>query len=86
MQSAFQEKFSYTIAVGRLIGDGASDEGFRGGSCFRQSVSGLMTWNPDEDGGAFPVVLLLANRLGSCFRVFDSVRVAWNGGSSGIQL
>ncbi len=44
-----------------MIGDGVSDEGFRGGSCFRQFVSGLVAWyalmtrEPDEDGGAFPV-------------------------------
>ncbi len=33
-----------------------------GGSCLRQFVTGLVawyalvTWNPDESGGAFPVV------------------------------
>ncbi len=26
-------------------------------------VSGLMTWHPVEDGGAFPVIQLLPNRL-----------------------
>ncbi len=40
----------------------ASEMDRGGGSCFRQFVSGLvawcalMTWNPDEDGGAFPTV------------------------------
>ncbi len=50
MQSAFQEKYSYTMVIGRGIGDGASAEGFR------QFVSGLVAWNPGEDGGVFPVV------------------------------
>ncbi len=48
----------------------ASEMGRAGGSCFRQFVSGLvawyslMTWNPDADGGAFPVVQSLADSLG----------------------
>ncbi len=48
--------------VGWGIGDGASDEmGRDGGCCIHQFVSGfvawyvLMTWDPDEGGGAFPV-------------------------------
>ncbi len=48
----------------------ASEMGRGGGSCFRQFVSGLvawytlMTWNPGEGGGAFPIVLSLVKRLG----------------------
>ncbi len=79
LQSAFQEKCSYTMAVRGLLGEGsvtvrrirafavANEMGrggvsFGGGSCFRQFVSGLVswyalvTWNPDKGGGAFPVV------------------------------
>ncbi len=42
-----------------------------GGSCFHQFVSGLvawyvfMTWNADEDDGAFPVVQSLVDSLGA---------------------
>ncbi len=40
----------------------ANEMGPDGGSCIRQFVGGLiawyafMTWDPDEDGGAFSVV------------------------------
>ncbi len=81
MQSAFWEKYSYTMAVRGLL-DGRSlkvrrmrafavanerwqTSGWRvggGGSYFHQFISGLVVWyvfvtrNPDESGGAFPVV------------------------------
>ncbi len=72
MQSAFQEKCSYTMAVRGLLNGGSvtvrrmrafavANEMGRG-SCFRQFVIGLvawytlMTWNLDEGGGASPVV------------------------------
>ncbi len=64
--------------VGRGIGDGfrmrafavPSEMGRGGGTCFSQFVRGLLawyaliTWNPDEGCGAFPVVYSLANGLG----------------------
>ncbi len=74
MQSAFQEKFSYTMVVQGLLDGGSvmvrrmrafavpSEMGRGGGTCFSQFVSGLLawhvliTWNPDEGYGAFPVV------------------------------
>ncbi len=33
-----------------------------------------MTWNPDEDGGAFPVVQSLANRLGAMCATLNSFK------------
>ncbi len=75
MQSTFQEKCSYTVAVRGLLDRGSvmvcrmrafavANEMGRG-SCFRQFVSGLvtwyalMTWNPGVGGGAFSVVVVL---------------------------
>ncbi len=54
----------------RGIGESVSDGSFYCDSCFHQFISRLvawytlMTWDPDEDGGTFLVVQLLANRLG----------------------
>ncbi len=72
MQSAFREKFSHTMAVWGLLDGGsvmvrrmrvfavASETG-RGGASVAVAVAAcfsvaLMTWNPCEKDGVFPVV------------------------------
>ncbi len=58
MQSAFQEKCSYTMAVRGLLGGGSAmshrmrayavahemDRVGDGGSCFREFITGLVAW------------------------------------------
>ncbi len=97
MQSAFQEKCSYTMAVRGLLDVGsvtvrrmrafalANEMGRVGVSvmvaaAFANSSAAslpgmtLVTWNPDESGGAFPVVWSLVNRLGVMCSALNSFK------------
>ncbi len=64
------------FAVEKMRGSGGRVGG--GASCFRQFVSGLVAWyalvawNPGKCGGASPVALSLANRLGVVFAALNS--------------
>ncbi len=55
-----------SVMVRRMRAFAVASEMGRGGRCFRQFVSGLVawyaptTWNPDEDGEAFPIVYTAA--------------------------